>query len=57
MTSLAVIALSFLAQLLFRPEEQGLGALRSVWLGVVATWLVVLVAVPVLVGELVGDEL
>ena len=45
LTSLAVIALSFLAQLLFRPEEQGLGALRSVWLGVVATWLVVLVAV------------
>ena len=45
LTSLAVISLSFLAQLLFRPEEQGLGALRSVWLGVVATWLVVLVAV------------
>ena len=45
LTSLAVIALSFLAQLLFHPEEQGLGALRSVWLGVVATWLVVLVAV------------
>ncbi|WP_341854651.1 DUF6320 domain-containing protein [Brachybacterium sp. GPGPB12] len=45
LTSLAVIALSFLAQSLFRPEEQGLGAPRSVWLGVVATWLVVLVAV------------
>jgi hypothetical protein len=45
LTSLAVIALSFLAQLLFRPDQHGIGALRSVWLGVVATWLVVLVAV------------
>ena len=45
LTSLAVIALSFLAQLLFRPDQEDIGALRSVWLGVVATWLVVLVAV------------
>jgi hypothetical protein len=45
LTSLAVIALSFLAQLLFRPDQEGIGALRSVWLGIVATWLVVLVAV------------
>lgn len=45
LTSLGVIALSFLAQLLFRHDEESLGALRSVWLGVVATWLVVLMAV------------
>lgn len=45
LTSLGVIALSFLAQLLFRPDQEGIGALRSVWLGIVATWLVVLVAV------------
>jgi len=45
LTSLGVIALSFLAQLLFRPDEHGIGALRSVWLGIVATWLVVLMAV------------
>ena len=29
LTSLAVIALSFLAQLLFRPDQQGIGALRT----------------------------
>ena len=45
LTSLAVIALSFLAQLLFRPDQQGIGALRPGWLGVVAAWLVGLVAV------------
>ncbi|MGP9537906.1 DUF6320 domain-containing protein [Brachybacterium sp. AOP43-C2-M15] len=44
LTSLAVIALSFLAQLLFRPDQEGIGALRSVWLGIAATWLVVVVA-------------
>ena len=44
-TSLGVIGLSFLAQLLFRPEAEGLGALRSVWLGIAALWLVVLMAV------------
>lgn len=45
LTSLGVIALSFLAQLLFRPEEEGLGVLRTLWLGIAALWLVVLMAV------------
>ncbi|WP_394215032.1 DUF6320 domain-containing protein [Brachybacterium vulturis] len=45
LTSLGVIALSFLAQLLFRHDAESLGALRTVWLGIVATWLVVLMAV------------
>ncbi|AXK44277.1 DUF6320 domain-containing protein [Brachybacterium saurashtrense] len=44
LTSLAVIGLSFLAQLLFDADRESIGALRSIWLGVVATWLVVLVA-------------
>lgn len=43
LTSLGVIALSFLAQLLFRPD--GMGALREIWLGIAATWLVVLMAI------------
>src|SRR5699024_12503410 len=45
LTSLAVIAASFLAQLAFRHDAGSIGALRSVWLGVVTTWLVVLMAV------------
>ena len=45
LTSLGVIVLSFLAQLLFRQDAESIGALRSVWLGIVATWLVVLMAV------------
>ena len=44
LTSLGVIALSFLAQLLFRHDQGSIGALRSIWLGIAATWLVVLVA-------------
>ncbi|ATG55692.1 hypothetical protein CFK41_13600 [Brachybacterium ginsengisoli] len=43
--SLGVILLSFLAQLLFRRDAEDLGALRSVWLGIATTWLVVLMAV------------
>lgn len=42
--SLAVIAASFVAQLLFSRDHDGIGALRSVWLGVAAMWLVVLMA-------------
>ncbi|MGO1285392.1 MAG: DUF6320 domain-containing protein [Brachybacterium sp.] len=45
LTSLAVIVLSFLAQLLFGRDQDGIGALRSVWLGIVTTWLVVVMAV------------
>ncbi|MGI6877245.1 DUF6320 domain-containing protein [Microbacterium sp. gxy059] len=45
LVSLAVIAASFLAQLLLQPSETALVALRSVWLGVTALWLVVLMAV------------
>lgn len=45
LTSLAVIGLSFLAQLLFRPGPEGIGVLRTVWLGIAALWLVVLMAV------------
>ncbi|WP_129661088.1 DUF6320 domain-containing protein [Rothia halotolerans] len=44
LTSLAAILASFLAQLLFS-RFSDLGALRSVWLGVVTLWLVVLMAV------------
>lgn len=43
LTSLALIGLSFLAQPLFSPGVPGV--LRSVWLGLVAMWLVVLMAV------------
>ncbi|MCY1157296.1 MAG: hypothetical protein MOP51_316 [Citricoccus sp.] len=43
LTSLAVILASFLAQLLFRAADIGL--VRSVWLGLTAMWLVVLMAV------------
>ncbi|MBK0419617.1 hypothetical protein JD276_11290 [Leucobacter sp. CSA1] len=45
LTSIAIILSSFLAQLLFRRELDGIGVLRSVWLGVCAMWLVVLMAV------------
>ena len=45
LTSLAVAVLSFLAQLLFGPDDDGIGALRSVWLGIVTTWLVVVMAI------------
>jgi hypothetical protein len=45
LTSIAVIAASFGAQLLFHREFGDLGVLRSVWLGVSTMWLVVLMAV------------
>ncbi|ASK66319.1 hypothetical protein CFK39_11360 [Brachybacterium avium] len=45
LSSLGVIVLSFLAQLLFGHEAESLGVLRSVWLGIATTWLVVLMAV------------
>lgn len=45
LSSLGVIALSFLAQLLFRHDVETLSAWRAVWLGIVTTWLVVLMAV------------
>jgi Family of unknown function (DUF6320) len=43
--SLVVIVGSFLAQPLFTPGVPGLGVLRSLWLGVAAMWLVVMMAV------------
>lgn len=43
-TSLAMIAASFVAQLLFS-RELPIGPLRIVWLGIVSMWLVVLMAV------------
>ncbi|GAA3610398.1 DUF6320 domain-containing protein [Microlunatus ginsengisoli] len=45
LTSIAVIGASFAAQLLFSRGLAGIGALRSVWLGVITMWLVVLMAV------------
>jgi len=45
LASLAVILSSFVVQLLFSRGLDGIGALRSVWLGVIAMWLVVLMAV------------
>ncbi|WP_313821786.1 DUF6320 domain-containing protein [Citricoccus sp.] len=45
LTSIAVILASFTAQLLFSRDLDGIGVLRSVWLGVSAMWLVVLMAV------------
>lgn len=45
LTSIAVILASFFAQLLFRRELDGIGVLRSVWLGLSAMWLIVLMAV------------
>ncbi|MFT4231771.1 MAG: DUF6320 domain-containing protein [Leucobacter sp.] len=44
LVSIAVILVSFVAQLLFS-RENGIGALRSVWLGIASMWLVVLMAV------------
>lgn len=44
LTSLAVILASFLAQLLFGAAAD-IGLVRSVWLGLTAMWLVVLMAV------------
>src|SRR5699024_3956471 len=40
LASLAVIALSFAAQLLFNRDGDGIGVLRSLWMGVAAMWLV-----------------
>lgn len=45
LSSIAVILASFAAQLLLATSPAGFGALRSVWLGVSAMWLVVLMAV------------
>lgn len=45
LTSLAVIVGSFVAQLLFSRDYEGIGVARSVWLGVATMWLVVLMAV------------
>lgn len=44
LTSIVVILASFLAQLLFGRQFDGIGVLRSLWLGVSAMWLVVLMA-------------
>ena len=44
LTSIAVILASFAAQLLFSRGLAGIGVLRSVWLGVITMWLVVLMA-------------
>jgi hypothetical protein len=44
LTSLAVILASFLAQLPFNRETADIGLFRSVWLGLTAMWLVVLMA-------------
>jgi peptidoglycan/LPS O-acetylase OafA/YrhL len=43
-TSLGVVLASFGAQLLFGHESNDIGLLRSIWLGVAAMWLVVLLA-------------
>jgi hypothetical protein len=45
LTSIAVILGSFVAQLLFSRGFAGIGVLRSVWLGVITMWLVVVMAV------------
>ncbi len=45
LTSLGVILASFLAQLLFSREIADIGFFRTVWLGLTAMWLVVLMAV------------
>lgn len=44
LSSIVVIVASFAAQLLFGRGPAGFGALRSVWLGISAMWLVVLMA-------------
>ncbi|HIT74349.1 MAG TPA: hypothetical protein IAA98_02035 [Candidatus Avipropionibacterium avicola] len=45
LASIAVIVVSFAAQLLFARDHDGIGAARSVWLGVCAMWLVVAMAI------------
>lgn len=45
LVSIAVILASLSVQLLFDRRPAGIGALRSVWLGVVTMWLVVVMAV------------
>lgn len=45
LASIAVILVSFVAQLLLDRGPTGFGVFRSVWLGVTAMWLVVLMAV------------
>lgn len=45
LTSLAVILASLGAQLLFNRGDDSIGVLRSLWLGVTAMWLVVVMAV------------
>lgn len=45
LTSLLVIVGSFVVQLFFSRDAAGIGVLRSLWLGVVTMWLVVLMAV------------
>ncbi|MFC7621457.1 DUF6320 domain-containing protein [Microlunatus sp. GCM10028923] len=45
LTSIAVILASYGAQLLFNRGIDEIGVLRSVWLGVITMWLVVLMAV------------
>ena len=45
LVSVAVIVASFLIQLFFTRDVSGIGVWRSVWLGVTAMWLVVLMAV------------
>ncbi|WP_193105655.1 DUF6320 domain-containing protein [Brachybacterium sp. FME24] len=45
LTSIGVTLATFAVQLLITPGIPGLGVLRSVWLGVAALWLVVLMAV------------
>ncbi|SJM65082.1 DUF6320 domain-containing protein [Gulosibacter sp. 10] len=44
LSSLAVIVLSLAAQLLFSRDRADIGVFRSIWLGVSAMWLVVLMA-------------
>jgi len=45
LASIAVILASFVVQLLLSRGLEGIGALRSVWLGLITMWLVVLMAV------------
>lgn len=45
LVSLGVILASFVVQLLLSHGDSGVGVLRSIWLGVAAMWLVVLMAV------------
>ena len=45
LTSLTLIVASYVAQLLFSRDATGIGVPRSVWLGVITMWLVVLMAV------------